>query len=231
MGTSIHLTAGYLPLLYRYYYVSQGADPNKIKPDIVVSYPTFLEELINYDLNIKPSFIVTISENLTSIIREKLENKFLMAKVIETYGCTECPFLAVSCSKNNLHLQEDIVFVEPIDKYNKKLPLEIGKISDKILITNLIEWMPTLITWNMMFTIFIKGKTTHANGLHKNHHKNLKEEMMTLLMTRAIVPFYTCHLCFLHAFSHLRSYGLYFSLIYFCCYVFILVIMFMLYAL
>lgn len=113
---------------------------NAIQPHIIVSYPTFLETLLSYNnLKINPEIIVTGSECLTPIIRSKIENRFLRTKVIETYGCTECPSMAVSCRYNNLHLHEDCCIVELIDKNNNILPFKPGTISHRILITNLLN--------------------------------------------------------------------------------------------
>lgn len=121
---------------------------NGIQPDIVVSYPTFLETLIMYkELKIKPTFIVTGSEALTSVIRNKLEERFLTSTIIETYGCTELPPLAVSCKYNNLHLQEDCCYIELIDENNKLLPFEKGIVSHKILLTNLINTYQPIIRY------------------------------------------------------------------------------------
>ena len=129
---------------------------NKIQPDIIVSYPTFLELLIenkadnkpgNEDLKIKPSLIITGSEKLTPIIRNKLENTFIHSEIIETYSCTECPPMAVSCSHKNLHLMEDICYVELIDQHNNLLPMDVGIVSHKVLITNLINTYQPIIRY------------------------------------------------------------------------------------
>jgi len=121
---------------------------NNIQPNIIVSYSTFLEILtMEEKLKIKPSFIVSISEPLTPIIREKLKDRFLFTQIIETYGCTECPILAVSCKYNNLHLQEDCCYIELIDENNNILPFEKGVISHKILLTNLLNTYQPIIRY------------------------------------------------------------------------------------
>ena len=121
---------------------------NNYQPHIIHSYPSVLEQIITEDeLSIKPDIILTGSEPLSLPIRTKIEITFLTARVIETYGCSECPFIASSCDHNVLHLYDDLCIIELIDNKNNILPFEKGTISDRILLTNLLNHTEPIIRY------------------------------------------------------------------------------------
>ncbi|WP_198304480.1 F390 synthetase-related protein [Arcobacter vandammei] len=84
---------------------------NRTKPTILIAPAQVLRLLaLNKDLNIKPKKIISVAEVLEDDDRKIIENRFLQ-KVHQIYQCTE-GFLAHTCEVGNLHLNEDIVFIE-----------------------------------------------------------------------------------------------------------------------
>jgi len=78
---------------------------NIFNPDILHSYPSLLEE-IYYNLKINPKIITTGSESLSYNLKLKLQENFQNAKIISTYGSSECVFMATSCKYGNLHISD-----------------------------------------------------------------------------------------------------------------------------
>ncbi len=84
---------------------------NRTKPTILIAPAQVLRLLaLNKDLNIKPKKIISVAEVLEDDDRKIIENRFSQ-KVHQIYQCTE-GFLAHTCEVGNLHLNEDIVFIE-----------------------------------------------------------------------------------------------------------------------
>jgi putative adenylate-forming enzyme len=98
---------------------------NTFQPTILVAPPSMLEMLAREHfagrLKIHPETLISVAEVLESQDRDRLENVF-QAPVRQIYQATE-GLLAVSCSHNSLHLQEDIVAVqlEPISGSESRL--------------------------------------------------------------------------------------------------------------
>ena len=91
--------------------------------------------------------IITGSETLTELNKKKIKEKFINAYIIETYGSTECIQLGTSCKYGTLHINEDLCILELIDDELNLLPFKEGIISDKILVTNLINTYQPVIRY------------------------------------------------------------------------------------
>lgn len=90
---------------------------NKTKPSILIAPAQVLRLLAQSDtLDIQPKKIISVAEVLEEDDREIIEMRFSQT-VHQVYQCTE-GFLAHTCRKGNLHLNEDIVLIEKewIDK-------------------------------------------------------------------------------------------------------------------
>lgn len=126
---------------------------NKFNPSMLSGYPSNLALLSNYkELNIKPQIVITGGELLTDEIREKLKNKF-NCYVQTHYSCTEAGEIACECSEKHLHINEDWVIVEPVDKNNN--PVGYGVLSDKVLITNLSNYIQPIIRYELTDRIIL----------------------------------------------------------------------------
>lgn len=90
---------------------------NKMQPTLLVAPAQVLKLLaLNRELKISPKRIISVAEVLEEEDAKIIENRFKQ-KVFQVYQCTE-GFLAHTCSEGNLHLNEDIVYIEKdwIDK-------------------------------------------------------------------------------------------------------------------
>jgi phenylacetate-coenzyme A ligase PaaK-like adenylate-forming protein len=126
---------------------------NEFQPSMLSGYPCNLSLLCNHEeLDIKPNIIITGGELLTDEIREKLKNRF-NCYVQTHYSCTEAGEIACECSCGHLHINEDWVIVEAVDRNNN--PVSPGVLSDKILITNLANYVQPFIRYELSDRVVI----------------------------------------------------------------------------
>lgn len=138
---------------------------NAFQPAMLSGYPSNLALLAGYDeLKIRPDVVITGGEMLTDEIRRKLKEKF--GCYVQThYSCTEAGEIACECSEGHLHINEDWVIVEPVDKDNR--PVGFGVRSDKVLITNLANYIQPFIRYELTDRVIVHnepcccGKATH----------------------------------------------------------------------
>lgn len=126
---------------------------NEFKPSMLSGYPSNLLLLSdNEELTINPDIVITGGELLTDEVREKLKNKF-NCYVQTHYSCTEAGEIACECKCGHLHINEDWVIVEAVDKDNN--PVSSGVMSDKVLITNLSNYIQPFIRYELSDRIII----------------------------------------------------------------------------
>ena len=126
---------------------------NDFQPAMLSGYPSNLALLADYDeLNIHPDVVITGGELLTDAVRKKLTDKF--GCYVQThYSCTEAGEIACECSEGHLHINEDWVIVEPVDQNNQ--PVGYGVLSDKVLITNLANYIQPFIRYELTDRIIV----------------------------------------------------------------------------
>jgi phenylacetate-coenzyme A ligase PaaK-like adenylate-forming protein len=109
--------------------------------------------LADYDeLKIHPDVVITGGELRTDAVRKKLTDKF--GCYVQThYSCTEAGEIACECSEGHLHINEDWVIVEQVDQNNQ--PVGYGVLSDKVLITNLANYIQPFIRYEMTDRIIV----------------------------------------------------------------------------
>lgn len=87
---------------------------NRWQPHIVIGPPSLLgllaDEQARGDLHVRPERLISVAEVLEAHDRERLQKTFGIP-VHQIYQCTE-GFLATSCVKGSLHMQEDLVAVQ-----------------------------------------------------------------------------------------------------------------------
>lgn len=129
---------------------------NEFNPAMLSGYPSNLAVLADYDeLTIKPNVVITGGELLTDEIRNKLINKF-NCYVQTHYSCTEAGEIACECEEKHLHINEDWVIVEPVDKNNNPVPY--GTLSDKVLITNLSNYIQPFIRYELTDRVIVHNE-------------------------------------------------------------------------
>lgn len=129
---------------------------NDFKPSMLSGYPSNLALLADYkELSISPDVVITGGELLTDEIRKKLSDRF-SCYVQTHYSCTEAGEIACECSEGHLHINEDWVIVEPVDKDNN--PVGLGARSDKVLITNLSNYIQPFIRYELTDRIVVHNE-------------------------------------------------------------------------
>jgi len=129
---------------------------NEFNPAMLSGYPSNLALLSTFDeLSIKPNIVITGGELLTNEIRKKLTDKF-KCYVQTHYSCTEAGEVACECYEKHLHINEDWVIVEPVDKENN--PVGYGVRSDKVLITNLSNYIQPFIRYELTDRIIVHNE-------------------------------------------------------------------------
>ena len=126
---------------------------NAFDPAMLSGYPSNLALLADYDeLTIHPDVVITGGELLTDNVRRKLKDKF--GCYVQThYSCTEAGEIACECAEGHLHINEDWVIVEPVDQDNR--PVGYGVLSDKVLITNLANYIQPFIRYELTDRIVV----------------------------------------------------------------------------
>ncbi len=114
---------------------------NKHQPTHLNGYPSIVSRLAEHalhgDLKISPRRLILGSEPLFPQMLETINKAWPKAIVNNLYGCTDTGAHAIGCdhSGSNLHVNEDLVIIEPVDMHN--VPVKVGQKSDKILATSL----------------------------------------------------------------------------------------------
>lgn len=132
---------------------------NKIKPSMLGGYPTALQLLIKEKeegrLNINPVIIMSGGEQLTDSLRNKLSSTF-NCFTQTNYSCTEVGPIACECECGNFHINEDWCIVEPVDMNNN--PVKYGELSDKILVTNLHNYVMPMIRYEITDRVIVHNE-------------------------------------------------------------------------
>lgn len=129
---------------------------NAFQPAMLSGYPSNLALLADFEeLNINPDVVITGGELLTDEIRRKLTDKF--GCYVQThYSCTEGGEIACECEERHLHINEDWVIVEPVDADNNPVPF--GEMSDKVLITNLSNYIQPFIRYELTDRVIVHNE-------------------------------------------------------------------------
>ncbi len=134
---------------------------NRYRPHYLHSYPTYVELLARAqlagELKIDPEFISLGSEPVSSMAREVIGRAFPHAEVSETYGATECLTIANQCRHGQLHLNEDLCVLEPVDERGRPVPP--GQPSAKVYLTNLINRAQPLIRYELPDSVTLPQET------------------------------------------------------------------------
>lgn len=124
---------------------------NRIRPKVMVGYAGSMELLADQallgNLHIDPVQVITSGEFLTPATRDKIRKAFPKAEVISVYGCTEGNVVAYECPHHHMHLNSDFYILEPVDNCNNPVP--DGVVSDKVLLTNLANFVQPIIRFSM----------------------------------------------------------------------------------
>lgn len=125
---------------------------NAWKPQILATYASMAGILAGEQqagrLQIAPARIVSSAEVLTEELRRRIEAAWGKGSVFNQYGASEGGTFAVECaSHQGLHVFEDLVILEVVDRQNRPVPA--GTCGDKVLITVLFDYTQPLIRYEL----------------------------------------------------------------------------------
>ena len=123
---------------------------NEFKPEILVAYAETAKALaqrqIDGSLKISPKLVFTSSEMLTSKAKETIRRAW-GSQPFNAYASTETALVAADCEHHHMHLCEDLVIVEIVDKNNQ--PVSPGVYGEKILVIVLFSRTIPLIRYEI----------------------------------------------------------------------------------
>ncbi len=123
---------------------------NEFQPDVITAYPSVLGPVIKAQkdgrLHISPKTIATSAELLSQNVYHALRETF-QCPVLNNYCSAEGGEAAMSCSEGHLHINDDWVIIEPVDRDGK--PVKPGEWSDGILVTDLANYAQPVIRYYM----------------------------------------------------------------------------------
>ena len=132
---------------------------NAYQPAMLGGYPSNLELLIEEQksgrLHISPVIIMTGGEYLSAPLRSQLKETF-HCYVQTSYACTEAGTVACECRQQHLHINDDWIIIEPVDKNNRPVPA--GVQSDKLLLTNLFDFSQPFIRYEVTDRILLHNE-------------------------------------------------------------------------
>lgn len=129
---------------------------NRLNINVLLAPPSFIRLLLPYHHRITASLklIMTYAEVLPKIEKDKFKNIF-QAQVIEIYQASEGQ-IASTCHAGNLHLNEDLVYVELYDEEGNLVEDE-NKVATRMIVTNLVNYAQPLIRYEMNDLIRLKS--------------------------------------------------------------------------
>jgi putative adenylate-forming enzyme len=128
-----------------------AASLNRYDPSVLVAPPSLLRLLAERQargtLRIRPRRVISVAEVLDDLDRHLIEGAFGI-RVDQVYQCTE-GFLAASCPRGSLHLQEDIVAVQELGLPAEGEPGDAGFRRIEPIITDLWRRTQPIIRYRL----------------------------------------------------------------------------------
>lgn len=123
---------------------------NEFQPTLLATYPTaaalLADEAAAGRLHITPRCVMTGGERLGAAVRARLAET-LGAQVRNSYGASEFLPIAWECAHGHLHVNEDWVLLEPVDRQYRPVPP--GQASHTVLLTNLANLVQPVIRYDL----------------------------------------------------------------------------------
>ncbi len=155
---------------------------NEFRPSIVVGYPSAItlltEEQYAARLRIDPALIIVSGEWLGPAARKRIEQVF-GCPVRNFYGASECMAVAYECSCGWLHVNNDWVILEPVDRNYRLVPA--GTPSHTVLLTNLANNVQPLIRYDLGDSVVLKPDPCRCGRLFPSIRvEGRKSDVLTL---------------------------------------------------
>ena len=123
---------------------------NAFQPDILVAYAETANALALQQLagalRISPRMVFASSEVFTQSARERVR-KAWGREPFNAYAATETALIAADCQYHRLHLAEDLIIAEVVDRDNR--PVQVGAYGEKLLVTVLFSRTVPLIRYEL----------------------------------------------------------------------------------
>ena len=121
---------------------------NRRRINILMAPPSFLRLVLPqaHEIKKKPEIILTYAEVLTPEEKQIFKDKF-GCPVIEIYQASEGQ-IASTCHYGNLHINEDLVYIELYDEQGREVT-DSEQIPTKMIVTNLVNRAQPLIRYEM----------------------------------------------------------------------------------
>jgi phenylacetate-coenzyme A ligase PaaK-like adenylate-forming protein len=129
---------------------------NGYRPAFVASYPTMLALLAAEQaaghLRLQPTCLWSGGEYLPPATAAAIERAF-GCPLINEYGASECMSIAFGCREGALHVNEDWVVLEPVDRDFQPVPP--GEASHTVLLTNLANRVQPVIRYDLGDSVLV----------------------------------------------------------------------------
>jgi len=136
----------------------------ELKPNILSAPPSMLhilaKEVNAGQLNLKPKRIVSYAEVLSPEVKEEIEQIFGV-KVYQIYQGSEGP-IAMSCKHGNLHINEDLIYVQTLDFDGQST--YPGEPCYKMIITDLNKRSQPIIRFELDDSIVISDSSCRCGS-------------------------------------------------------------------
>lgn len=123
---------------------------NTYRPALLLGYGSVLRMLAAEQqagrLRISPVLVEPAGESLSPEDHARMATAF-GAKVRDTYGASECPYLTEGCAEGWYHLNSDWAILEPVEADHTPTP--VGRPSHSVLITNLANRVQPILRYDL----------------------------------------------------------------------------------
>lgn len=139
--------------------LATAAKLDAFRPDILIAYAETAKALAAMQLegavHIAPRAVFTSSEPLTVSAQRRIREAWGI-EPFNAYASTETALLAADCERHRMHLAEDCLIVEVVDRENRPVPA--GTYGDKLLVTVLFSRTVPLIRYELSDRVALAGE-------------------------------------------------------------------------
>jgi putative adenylate-forming enzyme len=155
---------------------------NRKKINILMAPPSFVRLLIPHreEINHLFSCIVCYAEVLTKEEKEKFKTLF-QCNVIEIYQASEGQ-IASACKAGNLHINEDLVFVELVDEKGKVV--DQSGIPGQLVVTNLVNTIQPIFRYRMNDWVVLKDSCSCGSSYRVLDHIIGRQDDVLMFKTK-----------------------------------------------
>ncbi len=130
-----------------------------LQPDVLITYPSCAVALAPWQaqgrLALRLSELWLGGEQLSAIQRTRVGEAF-RCSVRNSYGASEFYSMAFECSRGRLHLNDDWVILEGVDRHGR--PVAAGELSHATLLTNLANRTQPLLRYELTDRVRFTGE-------------------------------------------------------------------------